>query len=149
MTNLSPHFTLEELTLSQTAARMGHPNTPPQNSKQYKNLKRLADTMEKVRSILGNNPIMTSSGYRAPAVNERVGGSKTSKHMEGLAIDFTCPGFGTVIATCLEIEPHIKELKIDQLIYEYNSWVHLGLTEGTPRHQAFTIDTKGTHEGIP
>jgi hypothetical protein len=42
----------------------------------------------------------------------------------------------------------MKELGIDQLIHEYDTWVHLGLRDGDPRHQALTIDTKGTRNGF-
>lgn len=148
MTNLSPHFTLEEMTDSQTAARKGTHNVPAASSQERKNLEHTAETMEEVRRILGDKPILISSGYRSPAVNSAVGGSKNSKHMEGLAVDFSCPGFGTPKQICKKLEPQMRELGIDQLIHEYDTWVHLGLTTGTPRHMALTIDTKGTRTGF-
>lgn len=148
MTNLTPHFTLEEFTDSQTAARKGLHNIPSESSQERKNLQRTAETMEKVRVILGDKPILISSGYRSPQVNAAVGGSKNSAHVNGLAVDFSCPGFGTPKQICKALEPHMKDLGIDQLIHEYDSWVHLGLTGGTPRHQALTIDTKGTRTGF-
>jgi hypothetical protein len=67
--------------------------------------------------------------------------------MSGLAVDFSCPGFGTPRAICKALEPHMKELGIDQLIHEYDTWVHLGLRD-PPRHMALTIDTKGTRTGF-
>jgi zinc D-Ala-D-Ala carboxypeptidase len=148
MTQLIEHFTLEEFTDSQTAARKGIPNVPPTNSQEYKNLMRTAETMEKVRTILGDKPILISSGYRSPQVNSAVGGSKSSAHMSGLAVDFSCPGFGTPLQICKKLHPHMKELGIDQLIHEYDTWVHLGLTGGAPRHMALTIDNKGTRSGF-
>jgi zinc D-Ala-D-Ala carboxypeptidase len=148
MTDLTPHFTLEEFTDSQTAARKGIPNVPPVGSPERANLKRTADVMEEVRSLLNNHRVLISSGYRSPAVNAAVGGSKSSAHMSGLAADFSCPDFGTPRQICKELEPHMKKLGIDQLIYEYDSWVHLGLTGGTPRHMAMTIDNKGTRSGF-
>jgi hypothetical protein len=142
MTLLTPHFTLEEFTLSQTAARKGINNAvPPQ---EYKNLKRCAETMETVRALLGDLPILISSGYRSPKVNAAVGGSKNSAHMSGLAVDFSCPAFGTPLAICEALAPHMERLGIDQLIHEYDTWVHLGLSTGVPRHMALTIDTNGT-----
>ena len=48
--------------------------------------------MEKIRSLLDNQPIVVHSGYRAPAVNRAVGGVATSAHCLGLACDFVCPG---------------------------------------------------------
>lgn len=148
MVRLTQHFTLEELTHSQTAARKRLGNTPDQDSEARKNLQRLAETLEEVRTILGDNPIMVSSGYRSAPVNAAVGGSVASRHMHGLACDFTCPGFGTSLEICKALEPHMRELAIDQLIYEFGAWVHLGLTNGKPRHQKLTIDTGGTRGGF-
>jgi hypothetical protein len=148
MTQLTPHFTLTEFTDSQTAARKGISNVPSPHSQERKNLQYVAETMEKVRAILGNKPILISSGYRSPQVNAAVGGSKNSAHMSALAVDFSCPGFGTPRAICKALEPHMKELGVDQLIHEYDTWVHLGLRHDAPRHMALTIDTKGTRNGF-
>jgi hypothetical protein len=145
---MTPHFTLAEFTDSQTAARRGLHNVPSADSQARKNLQRVAETMEKVRFILGDKPILISSGYRSPMVNAAVGGSASSAHMSGLAVDFSCPGFGTPRAICKALEPHMRELEIDQLIHEYDTWVHLGLREDVPRHMALTIDTNGTRPGF-
>lgn len=145
---LTPHFTLEELTHSQTAARKGIHNVPHATSQERKNLQRLAETMEQVRSILDNKPILISSGYRHPKVNFVVGGSKNSQHMSGLAVDFTCPGFARPREICKALESHMAELEIDQLIYEYDTWVHLGLSMTSARHMKLTIDTAGTRKGF-
>jgi zinc D-Ala-D-Ala carboxypeptidase len=145
-TMLSPNFSLEEMTLSQTAQRMGMDNTPTPEARA--GLDTLAATMEKVRTILGDKPIMISSGYRSPAVNAACGGSSTSAHMSGLAADFTCPAFGTPLDICNKLEPHMADLAIDQLIWEYNGWVHLGLTDGDPRCMAMTINENGTNTGF-
>jgi len=146
MTQLTEHFALEEFTDSQTAARMGIPNVP--KGQDLKNVERTAEVMEQVRILLGDKPILISSGYRAPKVNSAVGGSKSSAHVHGLACDFTCPGFGTPKDICLKLEPFMKALTIDQLIHEYKTWVHLGLSADVPRHMAMTIDTSGTRNGF-
>jgi zinc D-Ala-D-Ala carboxypeptidase len=148
MTNLTPHFTLEEFTDSQTAARKGINNVPPVGSPERRNLQRTAEVMERVRTILGDKPILISSGYRSPAVNAAVGGSKSSAHMSALAIDFSCPGFGTPLAICRKLHPEMKDLGVDQLIHEFGTWVHLGLTGGAARHMALTIDNRGTRSGF-
>jgi zinc D-Ala-D-Ala carboxypeptidase len=148
VTSLTEHFTLEEFIDSQTAARKGLNNVPALGSPERANLTRTAETMEKVRALLGDKPILISSGYRSPQVNAAVGGSKSSAHMSGLAVDFSCPGFGTPKAICKKLEPHMKALGVDQLIHEYDTWVHLGLTQGAPRHMAMTIDNKGTRTGF-
>ena len=146
--HLTPHFTLEEFTTSETAARHGIDNVPPLGSPERANLTRTAETMEQVRMLLGHRPIFITSGYRGPEVNAKVGGSKNSAHMSGLAVDFACPDFGTPLQVCERLKAHMEMLGIDQLIHEYATWVHLGLTGGSPRHQAMTIDTKGTRTGF-
>ena len=145
-TMLSPHFTLQEFTYSQTASREGIPNQPDATA--MENLKRTADVMEKVRTMCGNKPVTITSGYRGPQLNAAVGGSSTSAHCHGLAADFIIPGCGDPYAVCKIIEPHMKELGIDQLIWEYGDWVHLGLSSGPPRYMAMTIDNSGTTMGI-
>ena len=148
MTQLTAHFTLEEFTDSQTAARKGLKNVPGENSQARANIQRTAEVMEQVRAMLGNKPILVSSGYRSPQVNAAVGGAKTSAHVQGLAVDFSCPGFGTPLQICKALQPHMKSLGIDQLIHEFNTWVHLGLTAGAPRQMALTIDNRGTRSGF-
>jgi uncharacterized protein YcbK (DUF882 family) len=147
-TMLTDHFTIEEMTDSQTAARKGLNNVPPPSSTEMKNLYHLANVMEEVRNILNSKPILISSGYRSPPVNKAVGGSASSAHMHGLACDFSCPGFGSPLEICRKLEPHMETLGIDQLIHEFNQWVHLGLRSTPPRHMALTIDNKGTRNGF-
>ena len=82
---LSPHFSLAELTVSDTARRLGVPNLPlPPH---MENLRVTAHRMEAVRSILGR-PIVPTSGYRSPEVNRLVGGVANSDHALGWAVDF-------------------------------------------------------------
>src|SRR5690625_2282506 len=95
---LPPHFRLSELTRSDTAAANNIDNSP--SVEHLANLQRLAKTLENVRTVLGNNPVLISSGYRSPELNRAVGGSSTSDHSKGLAADFTCPGFGPVRKVC-------------------------------------------------
>jgi hypothetical protein len=118
--NLSEHFTLAEFTRSETASRRNLDNTPDQDT--IGNLIILAQGMEDVRKLLGH-PIHINSAYRSPKVNSAVGGSKDSAHMKGFAADFTCPGFGDPWQICNEI---IKsDIRVDQLIFEYQQWVHI------------------------
>lgn len=117
---LSPNFSLAEMTRSSTAARMGIPNIPSKVTIEI--LRTTCNRMEKVRSIMGV-PILVSSGYRAPAVNNAVGGSSTSDHPKGLAVDFTAKGF-TIRETIEKLRA--TDLEFDQLIDEFNSWVHIG-----------------------
>lgn len=139
MTKLTSHFSLEEFTLSQTAARQGLDNTP--SPEVAANLLRTATGLEAVRVVLGGAPINISSGYRSPAVNAAVGGAKNSQHLTGQACDFTAPRFGTV----QQVFDAIKRSGIayDQLIIEFGRWVHISFAD-KPRKQALVIDNQGT-----
>lgn len=142
MDKLTDHFSLEEMTASETAARRGIDNTP--SPAIIKNLTRTAQLLERVRVLLGSKPILVSSGYRSPALNAAVGGSKTSAHMQGLAADFICPGFGTPLEICKLLDS--LGVNFDQLIQE-GTWVHIGLAaDGVkPRRQVLTA--KFSHGG--
>ncbi len=120
MTQLSEHFSLAELTVSANAVRLGLDNTPPADI--LARLKTTAKQLEKVRDLLGGQPIIVSSGYRSPAVNRAAGGEKASAHLSGWAIDFTCPAFGAPLKICERIER--SPLSFDQLIEE-GTWVHI------------------------
>lgn len=119
---LSEHFTLAEFTDSDYALRHGIVNMPSPNI--LGNLKQTADSMEKVRTLL-NAPIDISSGYRSPTLNLSIGGSKTSAHCLGFAVDFKAKQFGTP----LDIVRKIKSsgIQYDQLIFE-GSWVHISFS---------------------
>lgn len=137
---LTPHFTLEELTQSQTASRLGIDNTPPPDV--IENLTRTAQCLEAVRKVL-DKPITISSGYRSPRLNKAVKGAANSQHVTGQAVDFICPAFGTP----QEIVNAILKAGIlfDQLILEFppNGWVHMSVS-AKPRKQSLIIDRAGT-----
>jgi hypothetical protein len=145
---LSEHFTLAEFTYSQTASRMGLDNTPTEEA--HVHLQQLAQVMEKVRDICGANPVQITSGYRSPAVNSVTGGSSTSAHMSGLAADFIIPAFGSPLDICHALELYLDVLGIDQLIHEYDDWVHLAIAVKVEdaRCECLTIDNSGTTTGF-
>jgi hypothetical protein len=148
--NLTEHFTFEELTYSDTAYSRKIDNNPV-TQEHAANLKRLASMLEEIRLLLGNHPIIVTSGYRSPKLNAAVGGVANSAHLTGLAADFICPAFGGPQDVCKALQPHIESLGIDQLILERfgNSvWVHLGLTAGRPRGMAFTMTPGGNLDGF-
>lgn len=136
-------FSYEEMIVSQTAARRNIGNIPDKATLQR--LMQTANHMVEVRKLLGNKPIIVSSGYRSPALNKVVGGSDTSAHTLGWAVDFTCPGFGRP----LEVAKAIAEtdLKFDQLIHEFDSWVHISF-DPRMRGQLLTINQSGTKTGL-
>ena len=75
---------------------------------------------------------MIKRGYRSPALNAVIGGSRNSDHMRGLAADFICPGFGVPYAACKAIEH--SDLEFKQLIHEFGAWVHVAFG-ATPDEQ--------------
>jgi len=137
--NLSSHFTLDEFTTSQTAARLGLDNTPPPEVMPA--LLKTAQGMEAVCVRLGGAPISVSSGYRSPAVNKAVGGSANSQHTKGEAVDFICPRFGSPADVAAALRG--SGIEYDQLILEFGRWVHISFSD-KPRHMALEIDAKGT-----
>jgi hypothetical protein len=138
---LSEHFTLKELTRSQTASRHGIDNTP--NEEQIENLKTLTKGLELVRTKLDNNPINISSGFRCQDLNSRLGSKRTSRHTLGLAADFTCDRYDDVNGVFTVLAD--SSIEFHQLILEYDSWIHISFPkEGEkPRKQIFIIDKQG------
>lgn len=123
---LSKHFTLAELTASNTATRLGLSNQPTPEALQQ--LQRTAQMLERVREQLGGRPIVVSSGYRNSEVNRAVGGVTSSDHMQGMAADIVCPKYGTPYDVAKALAPHISVLGIGQIIYESvggSRWVHV------------------------
>jgi zinc D-Ala-D-Ala carboxypeptidase len=135
-TPLSPHFTLEEVTVTGT----GIDNTPPKAM--LPTLKRLAEKMEEVRTLLGGKAISINSAFRNKAVNEAVGGVPNSAHALGFAVDFTCASFGTPFEICKKIAA--SKLQFDQLIHERRDWVHLSFDPNRNRRQLLTLPVTGS-----
>lgn len=125
------YFTITELSQSSTAIQKGIDNTP--NPDIIKNLESLVEhILDPLREKFGK-PIIVNSGYRCPALNKAVGGSKTSHHMTGLAADIT----GGSVARNRILFSLIQELDLpfDQLIDEKNyKWIHVSFSE-KPRKQ--------------
>ena len=132
--NLSAHFDLKEVTRSATASAKGIDNAVPLGYRY--NIGRTAEMMEHVRQLLGGAPIKVTSWFRCKTLNEAVGGSKTSRHPEGLAVDWKHSVLS--LEACFEVIAESK-LPFDQLILEGTKdgagWIHLGLSTGVPRRQ--------------
>jgi hypothetical protein len=136
---LSPHFSLEELTVTQ---HREFDNTP--NSTEINNLKRVAELLEQVKTLLDGKPIIVDSAFRCKQVNDAVGSKDTSQHRVGCAADIKVPGL-----TPDQVVKAIKnsEIEFDQLIREFDSWTHVSVTNepsGKPRKQVLIIDKQGT-----
>jgi zinc D-Ala-D-Ala carboxypeptidase len=135
--NLSPHFTLEELTITDHRELENIPNET-----ELANLKRLAEFLETVKTVLGGKPIMVNSAFRSKAVNDAVGSKDTSQHRIGCAADIRVPGI-----TPDEVVKAIiaSGIVYDQVIREFDRWTHISIPNaGAPRKQALIIDKAGT-----
>lgn len=132
MSQLTPNFTLSELTVSQTATRNGLNNTP--GPSQTANLKLLCVlALQPLRDKL-KKPVIVTSGYRSPSVNAAIGGARNSAHMSGLAADIYIPGMSSAE---LMKRIHTMGLPVDQVIDEFGSWVHVAVAPKgqTPRRE--------------
>lgn len=140
-TRLSPHFTLEELTRSTKAREHGVDNTPPPEI--VERLRVTAEKLERVRSLLGDQPIQITSGFRTQRVNDLVNGALHSDHLEGWSVDFRCPGFGSPYRVAKAIAASDLMAEVDQLIHEYGRWVHISFD---PRRRGETLTAHWVYE---
>jgi len=139
--NLSPHFTLDELTHTDHRTL---DNTP--NDEERANLVRLAEFLELVKVALGNKPVMVNSAFRSKAVNDAVGSKDTSQHRVGCAADIRVPGMtpDAVVRSIIS-----SGLAYDQIIREFDAWTHISIPNHSnhpPRRQALIIDRQGTRQ---
>jgi zinc D-Ala-D-Ala carboxypeptidase len=137
--NLSPHFTLAELTVTD---HREFDNSPTQE--EISNLQRLAQLLEQVKHELYDKPIMVNSAFRSAQVNAAVGSSEKSQHRKGCAADIRVPGMtpDEVVRAVIA-----AGLPYDQIIREFDRWTHISIpnTESaTPRGNALIIDKSGT-----
>lgn len=146
MTQLSTHFSLEELTVT---SHRQFDNAP--NASETANLVRLAAFLEQVKTALGGKPVMINSAFRSKQVNDAVGSKDTSQHRIGCAADIRVPGMNPD-EVCRAIIT--SGLPYDQIIREFynpeakaGGWTHISVpnTSSTaPRRQALIIDRQGT-----
>lgn len=131
--NLTKNLTLQEATKSNTATRLGIDNTPNQAT-----IETMIETAEKIfqplRDKLG--AIRVSSFYRSPELNRAIGGSKTSQHCTGEAIDMQ----GVNVSNAELFEEACKFEDFDQIIWEFGTltepdWVHVSYSKAHNRKQ--------------
>lgn len=152
---LSPHFTLREFIASETAARRGIDNSLP--AELLPAAGETAAMLERIRARLSqlagrDIPMLLSSGYRSPALNRAIGGSRNSDHQLACAADWTAPAFGTPTEICRALADELRELGIGQLINEFpdrNGWVHTSTrAPARPINAVISITARGTFAGI-
>ncbi len=125
---ISKHLSLAEVSRSETAKRKGIYNTP--SGAHLENFKKLAENIfEPIREHFAV-PIHISSGYRSKELNTAIGGSLTSQHCQGEAIDIDMDGSPSGVSNA-DVFNYIKnKLNFDQLIWEFGTdknpdWVHV------------------------
>ena len=117
---LSPHFSLSEMT------RTSYPYDNSPNEFVKNNLRYVATKLEKIREV-HNMPIFIESGYRSHQVNTVVGGSKTSLHLTGLAVDIRVNNIGykgmiSFLRAILDTNPcelHFNSSNVIHIGYNY------------------------------
>ena len=137
--NLSPNFSLHELSKSETALRMGFDNTPDEEATE--NLRLLCEkVLQPVRDHYGKG-VKVNSAYRSPESNAAVGGSKTSDHCKGMAADIEIPG----VANADLAQWIMDNLEYTQLILEFytpgipdSGWVHVSYDPNNLKKQELT-----------
>ena len=128
---LSKNLSLAEVTKSATAKRRGIANEP--TIEHLENLKAVAENIFQPLREEFMCPIFVSSGYRSEALNEAIGGSKTSQHSTGQALDLDADVYG-VITNADIFNYIIDRLTFDQLIWEFGTdenpdWVHVSFNK--------------------
>lgn len=142
---LSKNLSLSEVTKSGTATRRGIDNTP--NSNHLENLKVIAkNVFQKIRNHF-EEPIFISSGYRSSELNKAIGGSQTSQHSKGQAIDIDQDNKFTSVKN-IDVFNYIKdELSFDQLIAEFPkkgnpAWVHVSFVSKSKNRNQVLVAKK-------
>jgi hypothetical protein len=137
---LSNNLSLAEMTKSSTAQRRGIDNMPtPEHMENMKVL--AAKIFQPIREHF-NRPILISSGYRSKALNDAIGGSQTSQHSIGEAIDIDMDG--TTLSNT-DVFNYIKDnLEFDQLIWEFGNeqkpdWVHVSYKANGPQRKSILV----------
>ena len=132
---LSQHFELGELTKTSVKTKDG--NIPSHVA--IENLKRLCVWLEHLRAQYnllysdGSHPIVINSGYRSEEVNRKVGGSPTSNHLSGCAVDIKVYGIEEALryAVILLNYADLADEKFDELLIERSPkgtyWLHFAV----------------------
>ena len=128
------NFSFSELLYSNTAEQYRIKNIP--DLEEADNLLELiVYCLQPIRDKLGK-PMIISSGYRCEELNNKIGGVKNSQHTKGQAVDFKVKGM-----TVKEVINFIvdNDFEFDQLINEYDMWVHISYAKGKNRKQVLKI----------
>ena len=130
---LSKNFALSEITHSNTAKRLGIDNEPTEAHLQ--NMQYLVENLlQPLRDSIG--PIRISSGYRNPSLNRAIGGSVSSQHCKGEALDIQFWQMGKMMNELIYEWILDSGLEFDQMINEFDfAWIHISLKAKDNRKQ--------------
>lgn len=137
---LSENFTLEEMLQSQTAVRLVVKEQFEPSHAVIENLKKLCVNVLEPLRILLKMPINITSGYRCKRLNKLIGGANTSQHIQGKAVDFKVHGYDIEMLFDLISSSGIK---FDQVIQEFDSWIHISFSDGENRNEKLMAIKKG------
>ena len=152
---ISTHLNLAEVTRSDSAKRHGIDNTP--TAEHLENFKLLAEKVFEPIRLHFKEPIFISSGYRSKALNDFIGGSASSQHCKGQAIDIDMDGSKGGVTNKMVFDFIVSRLDFDQLIWEFGTdsnpdWVHVSYAKTGNRKQklkAVRVGGKTVYQNIP
>lgn len=143
---IGKYLELEDLTVSDTAIRKGIDNTPPQEI-----IDELTNIVKFVYDPLCDNlgtMVRVNSGYRSVRLNRSIGGSATSQHCKGQALDLSFRGYKTALTNSTIFHYILHNLDFDQLIWEGGdsknpAWVHVSYKGEGNRKQVLRAIMQG------
>jgi hypothetical protein len=152
---ISTHLNLAEVTRSDSAKRHGIDNTP--TAEHLENFKLLAEKVFEPIRLHFKTPIFISSGYRSKALNDFIGGSASSQHCKGQAIDIDMDGSKGGVTNKMVFDFIVSRLDFDQIIWEFGTdsnpdWVHVSYVKTGNRKQklkAVRVGGKTVYQTIP
>jgi hypothetical protein len=152
---ISTHLNLAEVTRSDSAKRHGIDNTP--TAEHLENFKLLAERVFEPIRLHFKEPIFISSGYRSKALNDFIGGSASSQHCKGQAIDIDMDGSKGGVTNKMVFDFIVSRLDFDQCIHEFGTdanpdWVHVSYVKTGNRKQklkAVRVGGKTVYQTIP
>jgi hypothetical protein len=152
---ISTHLNLAEVTRSDSAKRHGIDNTP--TAEHLENFKLLAEKVFEPIRLHFKTPIFISSGYRSKALNDFIGGSASSQHCKGQAIDIDMDGSKGGVTNKMVFDFIVSRLDFDQCIHEFGTdanpdWVHVSYAKTGNRKQklkAVRVGGKTVYQTIP
>ena len=130
---LSKNFSRAEIEHSNTAKRLDIKNE--MSEKHLEHMQGLIDNLiQPMRDAIG--PIRVTSGYRSPQLNRAIGGSRTSQHCKGQALDIQYWSGGKMNNKVIYDWVLESDIEFDQMINEFDyAWIHISLKKNSNRRQ--------------